>query len=209
MSYLRILGIIILSIMLAYRFNFTINTYRGKDANIKSLIKIMKGWYIGIIFGVIAIVIFCFWQVPGYYIQVIDMIIALICISIIDGKSHKIPNSTLITLLFSQIVAAFLIARTYLNIWNVLISVVVLVLLVFVSKISKEQIGMGDVKLIVVINLIYGISFTAYSMILSLIIMLLYVIPFLIVKKINLKSQIPFAPFLTIGTTLYMILNLL
>ena len=79
----------------------------------------------------------------------------------------------------------------------------------FVSKVSKEQIGMGDVKLIVVLNLIYGLSFTVYSMILSLIIMLLCVVPFMIIKKINLKSQIPFAPFFAVGVTVYMLLNLL
>lgn len=209
MIYLCILGIIILSFMQVYRFNFITNTFKSKELTIKSLLKTSIGWPVGILFGVMTVVFLYLWQMPGYYIQVIDMIIAIIIISIIDGKSHKIPNSMTITLLTSQIIAAFCVANTYLNIWNVLISAAILALLVFVSKVSKEQIGMGDVKLIVVLNLIYGLSFTVYSMILSLIIMLLCVVPFMIIKKINLKSQIPFAPFFAVGVTVYMLLNLL
>lgn len=209
MIYLCILGIIILSFMQVYRFNFITSTFKSKELTIKSLLKTSIGWPVGILFGAMTVVVLYLWQMPGYYIQVIDMIIAIIIISIIDGKSHKIPNSMTITLLTSQIIAAFCIANTYLNIWNVLISAAILALLVFVSKVSKEQIGMGDVKLIVVLNLIYGLSFTVYSMILSLIIMLLCVVPFMIIKKINLKSQIPFAPFFAVGVTVYMLLNLL
>lgn len=209
MIYLCILGIIILSFMQVYRFNFITNTFKSKELTIKSLLKTSIGWPVGILFGAMTVVFLYLWQMPGYYIQVIDMIIAIIIISIIDGKSHKIPNSMTITLLTSQIIAAFCVANTYLNIWNVLISAAILALLVFVSKVSKEQIGMGDVKLIVVLNLIYGLSFTVYSMILSLIIMLLCVVPFMIIKKINLKSQIPFAPFFAVGVTVYMLLNLL
>lgn len=209
MSYLCILGIIILSFTQVYRFNFIVNVFNEKELSIKSITKPMAGWLIGILFGVIAAASIYLWQIPKYYTQVIDMIIAIILISIIDGKSHKIPNSMTILLLLSQTVAVFLVAKSYLNIWNVILSVAVLVLLVFVSKISKEQIGMGDVKLIAVLNLIYGLSFTAYSLLLSLIIMLLCTIPFLIMKKINLKSQIPFAPFLTIGIIVYILLNLL
>ena len=130
MIYLCILGIIILSFMQVYRFNFITNTFKSKELTIKSLLKTSIGWPVGILFGVMTVVFLYLWQMPGYYIQVIDMIIAIIIISIIDGKSHKIPNSMTITLLTSQIIAAFCVANTYLNIWNVLISAAILALLV-------------------------------------------------------------------------------
>ncbi len=209
MIYLCIFGIIVLSLIQTYRINYIINIFKTNEVPLKLLLKTSIGWPVGVLFAALAILLVYILKVPNYYIQVIDLLISIIIIAIIDAKSHTIPNYMTISLLVSQIVAAFCISNTYFDIWNILISGVILGILMLVSKISKEQIGMGDVKLIVVINLIYGLSFAIYSLIISLLVMLLSIIPFMIMKKINLKSQIPFAPFLTIGVTVYTLLNLL
>ncbi len=209
MIYLCVFGIVVLSLIQTYRINYIVNTFRTEEVTLKLLLKTSIGWPVGVLFTALAILLVYILKVPNYYIQVIDLLISIIIIAIIDAKSHRIPNYMTISLLISQIVAAFCISNAYFDIWNILISGVILGVLILVSKISKEQIGMGDVKLIVVINLIYGLSFTIYSLIISLLVMLLSIIPFMIMKKINLKSQIPFAPFLTIGVTVYTLLNLL
>ena len=72
MSYLCILGIIILSFTQVYRFNFIVNVFNEKELSIKSITKPMAGWLIGILFGVIAAASIYLWQIPKYYTQVID-----------------------------------------------------------------------------------------------------------------------------------------
>lgn len=207
MAYLIILGIVVSSLMQMYRLNYLLNLLRDRDLTIKTLFKTLIGWPVGVLFAASSIVVVCIWKLPGYYVQLADMIYTLLIVAIIDGKTHEIPNRIMITLLISQLIVVICVSNTYPYIWNVLISIVILLLLMLVSKISKEQIGMGDVKLIVILNLIYGLSFTLYSMIISLFIMLLFIVPCMIRKKVNLKSQIPFAPFYTAGVIIYILLN--
>lgn len=210
MSLLNIVGIIATLILLIFKINYLIRQTQDKDT--KNPIKIFEtiwGWPIGFAFGIITTFMMYVYNIPGYYVQIVDLILTLIIISIIDIKWNLIPNYLVITLLLSQIIASFCITKAYLNLWNVLISALILIILMFVSKISKEQIGMGDVKLITGINLIYGLAFTAYSLIFSMLLMLLYSIPLLVLKKIKLKSQMPFAPFYLLGVAIYTILNLI
>ena len=207
MAYLIILGIVVSSLMQMYRLNYLLNLLRDRDLTIKTLFKTLIGWPVGVLFAASSIVVVCIWKLPGYYVQLADMIYTLLIVAIIDGKTHEIPNRIMITLLISQLIVVICVSNTYPYIWNVLISIVILLLLMLVSKISKEQIGMGDVKLIVILNLIYGLSFTLYSMIISLFIMVLFIVPCMIRKKVNLKSQIPFAPFYTAGVIIYILLN--
>ena len=210
MSHINILGIIITSILLVFKVNYLIRQFQNKDTkNPFKIYKTILGWPIGFVFGVITTLMFYIYDIPGYYIQIVDLVLTLLIISIIDIKWNVIPNYLVITLLLSQIIASFCIAQTFLNLWNVLISALILIILMFVSKISKEQIGMGDVKLITGINLIYGLVFTAYSLIFSMILMLLYSIPLLVLKRIKLKSQIPFAPFYLVGIFAYVIINII
>lgn len=207
MAYLIILGIVVSSLMQMYRLNYLLNLLRDRDLTIKTLFKTLIGWPVGVLFAASSIVVVCIWKLPGYYVQLADMIYTLLIVAIIDGKTHEIPNRIMITLLISQLIVVICVSNTYPYIWNMLISIVILLLLMLVSKISKEQIGMGDVKLIVILNLIYGLSFTLYSMIISLFIMLLFIVPCMIRKKVNLQSQIPFAPFYTAGVIIYILLN--
>ena len=207
MAYLIILGIVVSSLMQMYRLNYLLNLLRDRDLTIKTLFKTLIGWPVGVLFAASSIVVVCIWKLPGYNVQLADMIYTLLIVAIIDGKTHEIPNRIMITLLISQLIVVICVSNTYPYIWNMLISIVILLLLMLVSKISKEQIGMGDVKLIVILNLIYGLSFTLYSMIISLFIMLLFIVPCMIRKKVNLQSQIPFAPFYTAGVIIYILLN--
>lgn len=210
---LSIAGIIALALVQSYRICFLTSFLKGKDLKIKSFFKETKQWVISIgisaVLAAITVVLLYAFKIPGYFIQVGDMLIALVIISVIDVKSHKIHNSMNLLLLISQIISIICVSGVYPNIWGILLSAIILVVLMLISKISKEQIGMGDVKLIVAINLIYGLSFAIYSMLIALIVMLLSVIPLMIMKRVGLKSQIPFAPFFSVGAITYLTLGIL
>ncbi len=210
MVYLNLAGISIISLLLVFKINYLVRYVRREE--IQNPVKVFKtyiGWPIGVLLGAIALLLYCIYGVAGYYIQITDLIITLIIIATIDAKWKLIPNYLTLSVLISQIVAAFTFAETYVNILNLIISIIILLVLMLISKLSKEQIGMGDVKLITVVNLIYGLSFTVYSLIISMLIMLCVTLPMLAMKKVKLKSQIPFAPFYSIGVIVYIILNLI
>lgn len=210
MIIIDLFGFLVLSVLLAYKINFFVLVSQGKETTkITHNLKKLIGWPIGITIGAMSALAVYILEIPGYYIQLVDLLITLVFIAIIDLKWKIIPNSLNLAFLFSQMIASLTFSKTYINIWNLVISFIILLILMFISKMSKEQIGMGDVKLITIINLVYGLTFTMYSLIFSLFAMLLFCIPLLIMKKVKMKSQIPFGPFYTLGTTIYIIMNLI
>ena len=71
--------------------------------------------------------------------------------------------------------------------------------LFIIALIAKSALGMGDVKLFLVLGLLYGLT-DAYGILLfSVIAMGIVSIILLIAKKVTRKSTIPMAPFVIIG----------
>ncbi|MBO4898409.1 MAG: prepilin peptidase [Clostridia bacterium] len=207
MVYINILGIITVSLLMIFRINLAVRFLQGKDTkNILDIFKEIPGWPSGLLFGAMSAMLLYTWKLPGFYIQLADFLLTLVMAAVIDVKFKVIPNYLIVCFLAAQIVAAFTFAQTFLGLWNVLISAAVLGILIIISLLSKEQIGMGDVKLIASVNLIYGWSFTLYTLFFSFLAMLIFAIPLLILRKLKLKSQLPFAPFYLIGVILYLLL---
>ena len=70
---------------------------------------------------------------------------------------------------------------------------------------KKEGMGLGDAKLLSAIGFWFGWISIPFVIFLSSIIALLFVIPILIKKSKKLSSQIPFGPYIIIGTLIYLI----
>lgn len=210
MVYINILGMLISCVLLCYKVNYLIISVKKQD-NIHILLpfKPIIGWSIACLMIALYLLGFYVFNLSGSIFQIADLLISLIIISIIDVKWRIIPNYITVCTLISQMAMAYMVSMAFPTLLNFVITALILVVLMVISKMSKEQIGMGDVKLLTVINLIYGISFTVYSLIISMLIMLLTTIPLLIIKKVKLKSEIPFAPFIAVGTSVYIILNLI
>ena len=74
--------------------------------------------------------------------------------------------------------------------------------------ISKGGVGMGDVKLFAVIGCYVGSGSIMSVAFLSALSGAVYSISMLLLKKIKLKEEIPFAPFIFVGTMLTMVLGM-
>ena len=71
-------------------------------------------------------------------------------------------------------------------------------------KIRKaEGMGLGDAKLMAGVGLLFGWQSVFIILFFSSVIALLVILPFLINKKKNLKSKIPFGPYIIISGILY------
>lgn len=209
MIYINILAQILVGILLSIKLNCAIACYKEEARDFKKLLLRPVGIIFAGLWLLLTLILIFICDIPGQYIQIADAILSLGVIAVVDVKRHIIPNIITIAFLCSQLLCQFFITAQMLDWLNAVFSIIVLVFLMLISRMTKEQLGMGDVKLIAVMNLMYGLSFTVYSMMLSMIIMLLFSLPLLVLKKINLKSSLPFAPFYAIGSCVFIVFNLI
>ena len=68
---------------------------------------------------------------------------------------------------------------------------------------KQEGMGLGDAKLMAGIGLLYGWQAVPFVLFIAALIGLIMVIPSLLEKRKNLKSKIPFAPYLIVAGLIY------
>ena len=130
----------------------------------------------------------------------------------IDLEHFIIPDSLSFTLMFLAISKNFLpnINTSFIfdinqSIIGGMIGYLSIWIIIYIYKVIKkiEGMGLGDAKLMAGIGLLFGWQAIPFVLFTASILGLLYVIPSLINKKINLKSQIPFGPHIILGSLMY------
>lgn len=135
----------------------------------------------------------------------LSVAIVLFSIMIIDWKTYKIPNMfvfglfvTGLLLLISEIMMQqdmilLLVIKRFAGL------VLCVVMFYVLSRLTKDGIGMGDVKIIAVMGWMLGFSLTILSVMFSLIICSIVACFLLVSKKKDKNDKIPFGPFLFLG----------
>ena len=140
--------------------------------------------------------------------------IFFIIIFFIDLKHFIIPNELTFPLMFIGFVKSFFpnldieIFPNFINslVGGVLGYIVIWSIIFLYKKIkNKEGMGLGDAKLLSAIGFWFGWVSVPVIIFFSSLIALIYVSPTLINKSKNLSSQIPFGPYLIVGTIVYII----
>ena len=205
----KIIGTIILGALLAYKINFTLLIGDG-DVPQNPVLVLNKavGIITGVLYSLVINILIFLLQIQCGYILVVDLVLFLLLVAYIDFKHRIIPNRINIAFFLSQIICVYMIVEESIAILNFVFAALLLGCLTFVSYKTSEAIGMGDAKMLVILNCIYGLSFVLYTSIISMFIILLSLIPFVIMKKVNLKTGIPFAPYYLLGTLVYYIISL-
>lgn len=150
------------------------------------------------------------WKILRYLV----LLAALFQIAWIDQKSKRIPNKILKALLVLR--GLFLIPEwlAYPKFGLALVMSAGMGALLgggmflLAHVISKGGVGMGDVKLMAVIGCYVGSGSILSAAFLSVMSSAAYSITMLMFKKIKLKEEIPFAPFIFVGTMLTMALGM-
>lgn len=204
---LKMLGTAAVSVLLSYKVNYAVSVKdeKPKENTLKFFVGIS-----GIVSGILYALIICgcifLLKTSLDIVLVTDLIISLIVMGYIDFRLKIVPNTLNVALLISQAIANFVVIQKNADWLNIVMSGVLFAGLMLISRLSNEQIGMGDVKMLTVINLIYGLSYVVYVLIISMFITLIVCIPGLIMKKIKLKTSLPFVPFYALGTIVYTVL---
>ena len=139
--------------------------------------------------------------------------LSFIIIFFIDLKHYIIPNILTFPLMIIGFIKSFdpNLNPIFPNFINSLIGgifgyFVIWSIIYFYKQVrKKEGMGLGDAKLLSAIGFWFGWISIPFVIFLSSIIALLFVIPSLIKKSKKLSSQIPFGPYIIIGTLIYLI----
>lgn len=166
---------------------------------------------------------------PGVYqtftpTQIITMIAMMVLVAMfiavffIDLKHYIIPNEIIIFGIAAGLLFAVLKGFNYYN-WHYnwsslqnagsgfLVGGLVFFLIVIIGEwiMKAEAMGMGDVKLMAVIGLFLGLKLTVLSMFMAFIIGSVVSLFLLATKIKGRKDQIPFGPFIVLGSTVAML----
>ncbi|MCL1791801.1 MAG: A24 family peptidase [Peptococcaceae bacterium] len=141
------------------------------------------------------------------------LIYGLFLIAFIDFKEHIIPNSILITLLVARI--GFLIYESVVA-YDILQTVLLLPLLgaligggiiLVAMLISRKGVGMGDVKMFLIIGLFTGSALIIPTLFYTILISALVGLGLVVTRKAKLSDAMPMAPFACVGVVANMILS--
>ena len=139
--------------------------------------------------------------------------IFFIIIFFIDLKHFIIPNELTFPLMAIGLLKSFdpnLNQYLFPNFLNSLIGgvagYIIIWMIIFIYKRlrNKEGMGLGDAKLLSAIGFWFGWISIPFIIFLSSVIALLSVIPSLLKRSKSLSSQIPFGPYIIIGTLVYL-----
>ncbi len=149
------------------------------------------------------------------YLDIIVVCLIFYCfvvIFFIDIKHFVIPDSLNFILIFLGILKNFL-PETSLNLnqdmfqslfGGALGYFVIWLIIILYKKIKKvEAMGFGDAKLLAGIGFILGFKSIFITLFIAAILGLIFSVPKLITGKKNLKTAIPFGPFLILATIIY------
>lgn len=131
---------------------------------------------------------------------------------IIDQRSHRIPNLIVLAGFIGGVVLLgleFVFQRETAGkslITGLIGAAFCMVLLYIMARLTKEGIGMGDVKLISALGWLLGLVSALIALFLALVLCALTAAVLLISKKKGKNDFLPFAPFLFMGYTMMMLL---
>lgn len=121
----------------------------------------------------------------------------LIFCSIFDLKNKKIP--VILVMFFAGIGMICYFFAEGKSMMSVLLSLLPGAALLALGHCTRESIGYGDGFIVLVLGLFIGFSRCAASVIAGFFISAMFAIVLLLMKKVNGKSRIPYAPFLAAG----------
>lgn len=176
--------------------------------------KICKEFTIYLLLSiVIGVVEFLLHQDAFQMLRWIALIFILIMLSRIDMKKYIVPNcyiisgivfATIISLLEMCINKSITVDNVIKNVFYLLM--VSLILIIFKSMV-RDNIGMGDLKLVFMLGFYYEGTELISLIFISLFLSGIFSMISLFLKKRNKKDCIPFVPFLCLGCIIYWIIN--
>ena len=148
-------------------------------------------------------------------IKSLILIAFLLAVSLIDYKRRIVPNRLVLVMLIVRMalyIAQFFALDMKTDFWPLIVNDLIALLIPLFMLIAgilviKNGIGMGDIKLLIVIALYQGIRGAVSTLIFGLLAAFVIAIGLLIIKKKKRHDTIPFAPSMFFGAVVTMVLT--
>ncbi len=161
---------------------------------------------------VCVIINFVVWLCSGhsaYMLRLWDMVASYLLLAVVDWKKKIVPDTVLVCFFAAQM----LLGATAMDLEK-LISMLLAggVLFLFVAAIawlSKGRLGMGDAELLGVTAMVAGWAYVVQIVTIALVFSFFYGLWLLLFRRMTMKTEIPFVPFLTAAMavhTVYIVL---
>ncbi len=146
-------------------------------------------------------------------LKLITLLAILFVVNVSDVRMHIIPNKVILAAIVLRLV--YYVAEVFTlgsGFWTLLkgdLSALLIVAFLFVVGvlIIKNGLGMGDIKLMLVMCLFQGVTGVIGSLFFSLIVAFFVSITMLIMKKKTRKDSLAFAPSILLGTLISVFLS--
>lgn len=120
-------------------------------------------------------------------------------LAIMDLKTMELDSVLIYCFIALSAISSFFIPEAVF--WQVMIFAVTITgILWLISIKSKKSLGLGDVKVILCIALMFNINKTIGIIFLSLLLSLVVGLMYIFIKKGDIHTELPFVPFLLIST---------
>lgn len=163
-----------------------------------------KLYYAGAVSLAVGAVLVILDQESLYFLRCADLFYTYLLLAIVDRKTKKVPDSILLVFLISQLLLAGtggLLALTE----GLLGSVVFSVAIILTAVISGGKMGMGDAKLLAVTAITAGWGYTLTILCIAMALSVVYGLWLLLFRHLSAKEEVPFVPFLFLGTLIHLI----
>lgn len=215
---LSFLALISISVLLysSRIVNATLGACKEKTAELPLMteIPLLKAGAVWLVFQLMLIVILRqFYQSSLLAIVQCSLLLAVMLpCAWQDFYTQLIPNKLLIVGIFIRVALFALEVLFYSELitYYLASSLIAAIGLVATSALCRvivpDSVGYGDVKLLGVMGLYLGVENAFNAMMFSMVLLFVVSVYLIAVKKADRKTELPFAPFLLIGTTLSFIL---
>jgi prepilin signal peptidase PulO-like enzyme (type II secretory pathway) len=195
------------SLVKGFEVSYCLEFLKAGDAKIGGAVK-NKTFAIGAVAALMLYILFALVEKQSFAtVCAMDLISACVLVSLIDIKYKQIPN--IVTLLLTVTQLLMLTYGTGLkSMENILPGGMVFAVAFAVSWLSKGQMGMGDVKLLAAICVSIGLAGVVWTIMAALALSLFVGLYLLIFKKKSVRTELPFAPFITLSLMLNLLANL-
>ncbi len=153
-----------------------------------------------------------------YLIKYIIILPMLLCAFVVDLKEQIIPNRLNLTMFEIGLIFVFLHGIININVAiNMLLGMLagggIFLIITLIGGLiaGKEAMGMGDVKLMAVLGIFFGLNNVIVISVLSFLIGAIVSIVYMIIKRKGTNTYIPFGPFIVTSTiiTIFVPFNIL
>ena len=182
-----------------------------KCRNCKRIIS-SRYFIVELITGISFLLIYSNFENPQTIIFLSILVLTLIMIFFIDLENFIIPDSLNFTIMGLALLKNFLpnfntslIHEINQSIIGGMVGYSSIWLIIFLYKTFKkiDGMGLGDAKLMAGIGLLFGWQSIPFVLFVSAILGLIFVLPSLLNKQKNMRSEIPFGPFIIVACLIY------